>query len=84
MALRAIPATHKKVRTELLVELLRATRPGVRVEVLRALKDRAARTASIRGSLARYGTRHSRPPCGHKLLSPLRRRANRISATLSH
>jgi putative membrane-bound dehydrogenase-like protein len=40
MALRAIPATHKNLKTESLVELLKVDDPAFRVEVLRALKDR--------------------------------------------
>jgi len=41
MALRAISATYKNLRTERLVELLKQTDPTFRIEVLRALKDRA-------------------------------------------
>ncbi len=41
MALRAIPAAYSKLRTELLVELLKRNDPVFRIEVLRALKDRA-------------------------------------------
>ena len=41
MALRAIPATHAKLRTELLVELLKQEDAAFRIELLRALKDRA-------------------------------------------
>jgi putative heme-binding domain-containing protein len=41
MALRAIPATHKNLKTDALVELLKQDDPVFRVEVLRALKDRA-------------------------------------------
>lgn len=40
-ALRAIPATHAKLKTEALVELLKVADAMFRVEVLRALKDRA-------------------------------------------
>ena len=40
MALRAIPAAHKQLRTELLVGLLKQDDPEFRIEVLRALKDR--------------------------------------------
>jgi putative heme-binding domain-containing protein len=39
-ALRAIPAAHGKLRTSLLVELLRHDDPNFRIEVLRSLKDR--------------------------------------------
>ena len=38
MALRAIPATYKQLRTELLIELLKQYDPVFRIEVLRALK----------------------------------------------
>jgi putative membrane-bound dehydrogenase-like protein len=41
MALRAIPATSGKLKTDQLVELLKVDDPVFRVEVLRALKDRA-------------------------------------------
>lgn len=41
MALRAIPAAHPKLTTELLTDLLRVQDAAFRVEVLRALKDRA-------------------------------------------
>lgn len=41
MALRAVPATNKKLRTEQLVELLRQPEVAFRVEALRALKERA-------------------------------------------
>jgi len=49
MALRAIPATHKNLRTELLVELLKQDDAAFRIEVLRALKDRgdAKATSSV-------------------------------------
>src|SRR5262245_33987542 len=40
MALRAIPATFAKLRTEQLTDLLRQEDPAFRVEALRALKDR--------------------------------------------
>jgi putative heme-binding domain-containing protein len=40
-ALRAIPATHAKLKTESLVELLKVADAMFRVEVLRTLKDRA-------------------------------------------
>jgi len=40
-ALRSIPASHPKLRTDRLLELLREDDPSFRVEVLRALKDRA-------------------------------------------
>jgi putative membrane-bound dehydrogenase-like protein len=46
MALRAIPATFKQLRTELLVDLLKQIDPVFRIEVLRALKDRADGKAS--------------------------------------
>ena len=47
LALRAIPASHAKLRTERLIELLRHDDPAFRVEVLRALKDRSdAKAAS--------------------------------------
>lgn len=41
MALRAIPATYNKLKTESLIELLKQADVAFRVEVLRALKDRA-------------------------------------------
>ncbi|QJW99408.1 PVC-type heme-binding CxxCH protein [Frigoriglobus tundricola] len=41
MALRAIPATHRNLHTERLVALLKLADPTFRIEVLRALKDRA-------------------------------------------
>lgn len=41
MALKAVPAAHKKLRTEQLTGLLAVEEPAFRVEVLRALKDRA-------------------------------------------
>jgi putative heme-binding domain-containing protein len=41
MALQAIPAAYKPLRTERLVELLNQDSPVFRIEVLRALKDRA-------------------------------------------
>ncbi len=41
LALRAIPATHKNLRTELLIELLKQDETAFRIEVLRTLKDRA-------------------------------------------
>lgn len=40
-ALRAIPATQRRVRTDQLIELLRQPDPALRIEALRALKDRA-------------------------------------------
>ncbi|MBN9520206.1 c-type cytochrome [bacterium] len=40
-ALRAVPATHKRLRTDALVGLLQEPTPAVRVEALRTLKDRA-------------------------------------------
>ncbi len=46
MALRAIPATYKPLRTELLLEMLGQNDPVFRIEVLRALKDRADGKAS--------------------------------------
>ncbi len=54
MALRAIPATHAKLKTELLVELLKQDDPAFRVEVLRALKDRAdAKAAPVVRDIAK-------------------------------
>lgn len=41
IALRAVPATHAKLKTEALVELLKVSDAALRVEALRALKDRA-------------------------------------------
>jgi putative membrane-bound dehydrogenase-like protein len=41
MALRAVPANSSKLPTALLMELLRQDDPGFRIEVLRAMKDRA-------------------------------------------
>ncbi len=41
MALRSIPATFAKLKTEQLTDLLKETDPAFRIEVLRALKDRA-------------------------------------------
>ena len=41
LALRAIPATYKQLRTEFLVELLKTDDAPFRIEVLRTLKDRA-------------------------------------------
>jgi putative membrane-bound dehydrogenase-like protein len=41
MALQAIPAAYKALRTERLVELLKQDNPVFRIAVLRALKDRA-------------------------------------------
>ena len=41
LALRAIPASYAKLKTEQLIELLKQDDPAFRVEVLRALKDRA-------------------------------------------
>jgi putative membrane-bound dehydrogenase-like protein len=46
MALRAIPATFGKLKTESLVELLKVDDPVFRIEVLRALKDRGDAKAS--------------------------------------
>ena len=46
MALRAIPATYKQLRTEQLIELLKQDDSVFRIEVLRALKDRADAKAS--------------------------------------
>jgi putative membrane-bound dehydrogenase-like protein len=46
MALRALPASHKSLRTETLVKSLEPDDPAFRVEVLRALKDRADSKAS--------------------------------------
>jgi putative membrane-bound dehydrogenase-like protein len=40
LALRAVPAAHAKLKTELLVELLKQDDATFRIEVLRALKDR--------------------------------------------
>jgi putative membrane-bound dehydrogenase-like protein len=40
-ALRGIPATHKLLRTELLTDLLKHEDSALRIEALRALKDRA-------------------------------------------
>src|SRR5262249_39666736 len=40
MALRAIPATYAKLKTESLVELLKQDDSAFRIEVLRMLKDR--------------------------------------------
>jgi putative membrane-bound dehydrogenase-like protein len=40
MALRAVPATHKNLKTDALVALLNVDDPAFRVESLRALKDR--------------------------------------------
>ena len=45
-ALRAVPAAHKRLRTDVLVGLLREPDAAVRVEALRALKDRGEPTAS--------------------------------------
>jgi putative heme-binding domain-containing protein len=45
-ALRAIPAAHEKLRTARLLEFLQHGDPGFRIEVLRALKDRADRKAA--------------------------------------
>jgi putative membrane-bound dehydrogenase-like protein len=41
LALRALPATHRRVRTDQLVRLLGQPEPAFRIEALRALKDRA-------------------------------------------
>ncbi|MCE9567183.1 MAG: c-type cytochrome [Planctomycetes bacterium] len=41
MALRAIPANHKKLSTDQLLALLKQDDPAFRIEALRALKDRA-------------------------------------------
>jgi hypothetical protein len=41
MALKAVPATHAKLKTEQLTGLLSVEEPAFRIEVLRALKDRA-------------------------------------------
>jgi putative membrane-bound dehydrogenase-like protein len=40
MALKAVPASHAKVKVEQLVDLLNIEDPAFRIEVLRALKDR--------------------------------------------
>ena len=40
-ALRAIPATHPRLKAESLLELLKQDDPALRIEVLRAIKDRA-------------------------------------------
>jgi putative membrane-bound dehydrogenase-like protein len=45
-ALRGIPATHKVLRTELLVDMLKHEDAALRIEALRALKDRADATAA--------------------------------------
>ncbi|MFO0798471.1 MAG: PVC-type heme-binding CxxCH protein [Gemmataceae bacterium] len=49
-ALRAVPAANKRLRTDALVGLLREPSAALRVEALRALKDRAdpAATAAVR------------------------------------
>ncbi|MBN9118732.1 MAG: c-type cytochrome [Planctomycetes bacterium] len=60
MALRAIPATHKALRTERLVELLKADDAALRIEALRALKDRAdAKSAPAVRAIA---TNEKEPP----------------------
>ena len=46
MALRAIPTTYAKLKTEQLIELLSHDDPAFRIEVLRALKDRGDRKAA--------------------------------------
>jgi putative membrane-bound dehydrogenase-like protein len=48
MALRAIPATYAKLKTDQVTELLGHDDAGFRVEVLRALKDRADRKAAAK------------------------------------
>src|SRR5262245_10162325 len=50
-ALRAIPSSYAKLKTERLVELLKEDDPTFRIEALRALKDRAdlKATAAVRG-----------------------------------
>jgi putative heme-binding domain-containing protein len=50
MALRAVPATHKNLKTDALVALLNVDDPAFRVEALRALKDRgdAKATPAVR------------------------------------
>lgn len=54
VALRAIPANHGRLQTEQLTTLLMQDDPGLRVEVLRALKDRAdAKAAPVVRDLLR-------------------------------
>jgi putative heme-binding domain-containing protein len=54
MALRSVPMTFPKLRTEQISALLGETDPAFRIEVLRALKDRAdAKTAAAVREIAR-------------------------------
>ena len=53
MILKSVPATHPKLKTELLIEQFKLDVPDLRVEALRALKDRAdAKAAPIVRELA--------------------------------
>jgi putative heme-binding domain-containing protein len=52
-ALRAIPSSYAKLKTEQLIDLLKENDPAFRIEVLRALKDRAdAKAASAFRTIA--------------------------------